>query len=122
MSEGLIFVYQQLHLRINKNQPWYRKATSLSLNTKAINVLYIERVEDNTYSLNYLYGRALTTEPLPRGHEIYNTGRPFHGHHYFILSLSDLCMGVEKIFKENVFSLYNLYGHTLVQEALPWGS
>ena len=51
LSEGLIFVYQQPHHRINENQRWYRKAASLSLNTIAINVLYIDRVEDNTYSL-----------------------------------------------------------------------
>ena len=30
------------------------------------------------------------------GHEIYNFGRPFLGRHYFILSLSDLGLGVEK--------------------------
>ena len=38
--------------------------------------------------------------PCPRGHEIYNCGRAFLGHHYYILGLSDLCLGVEKIFKE----------------------
>ena len=37
----------------------------------------------------------------PKGHKIYNFGRPFLGHHYYILSLSDLCMGADKkIFKE----------------------
>ena len=37
-------------------------------------------------------------EPLP--HEFYNFGRTFFGHHYYILSLCDLCLGVEKkIFK-----------------------
>ena len=36
-----------------------------------------------------------------RGHEIYNLGRPFLGHQYYILSFSNLCMGVEEeIFKE----------------------
>ena len=39
--------------------------------------------------------------PSPGGHEIYNFGRPFLSHHYYILSLSDICMAVEKkIFKE----------------------
>ena len=28
LSEGLIFVYQQPHHRINENQLWYRKAAS----------------------------------------------------------------------------------------------
>ena len=50
--------------------------------------MYIDRVEDNTYSLYDLYGHALTSESQPWGHEIYNFCRPFLGHHYFILSLS----------------------------------
>ena len=36
--------------------------------------------------------------PCPGGHESYNFGRPFLGHHYYILSLSDICMRVEKKF------------------------
>ena len=39
--------------------------------------------------------------PYPGGHEVYNFGRLFLGHHYYKLGLSDLCLGVEKkIFKE----------------------
>ena len=34
--------------------------------------------------------------PFPRGHEIYNFGTPFLSHHYYTLSLFDLCLGVEK--------------------------
>ena len=41
--------------------------------------------------------------PCPRGHAIYNVGRHFLGHHYYILGLSDLCLGIEKkIFKEKM--------------------
>ena len=41
--------------------------------------------------------------PCPRGHEIYNFGRPFLGHHYYILGLSNLCLGVEqKMLKEKM--------------------
>ena len=41
--------------------------------------------------------------PCLGGHEIYNFGRPFLGHHYYIHSLSDLFLGVKrKIFKEIV--------------------
>ena len=29
-------------------------------------------------------------------YEIYNFGTPFLGHHYYTLSLFDLCLGVEK--------------------------
>ena len=56
------------------------------------------------------YGHALRQEPLPRGHESYNFGRPFRGHHYYILSLFDLCLGVErKIFKEIMYFHYVTY-------------
>ena len=54
LSKGLIFVYHQPHHRINENLLWYRRAASKSLNTIAIDVLYIDRVEDNTYSLKWL--------------------------------------------------------------------
>ena len=62
--------------------------------------------------------------PCPRGHEIYNFGRPFLGYHYYIFGLSDQCLRVEKkIFKQNnAFSLYDLYGHTRAQEPLPRGT
>ena len=61
--------------------------------------------------------------PYPGGHEIYNFGRPFLGHHYYILGLSDLCLGVEKkIFKEIMHFYSMTYGHTLAQEPLPRGS
>ena len=46
--------FQQLHHRINKKQQWHRKAALQSLNTIAINVLYIDRVEDNAHSLYWL--------------------------------------------------------------------
>ena len=48
--------------------------------------------------------------PCPGGHEIYNFGGPFRGHHYYILSLSNLCLGVEKkIFKEIMHFHYMTY-------------
>ena len=34
--------------------------------------------------------------PCPRGHEIYNFDRDFLGNYHYILSLSDLCLGVKK--------------------------
>ena len=45
----------------------------------------------------------------PGGHEIYNFGRPFLGHYYYILSLFDLCLGVEKIFTEIMYFHYVTY-------------
>ena len=44
----------------------------------------------------HINNMTLTQEPLSGDHEIYNFGRPFLGHHYFKLSLSDLCPGVEE--------------------------
>ena len=57
--------------------------------------------------------------PCSTGHEIYNFGRPFLGHYYYILSLSDLCLGGEKDFLRNHAFLY---GHAPAQEPLPRGS
>ena len=46
----------------------------------------------------------------PRCHEIYNFRRPFLVRHYYILGLSDLCLGVEKkIFKEKMHFHYMTY-------------
>ena len=48
--------------------------------------------------------------PCPGGHEIYNFRTPFLGHHYLILSLSDLCPGVKKkIFKGIMHVQYMTY-------------
>ena len=44
----------------------------------------------------------LQKNPCPGGNEIYNFGRPFLGHHNYILTMSVLCLGVEKIFKEHL--------------------
>ena len=38
----------------------------------------------------------LRKNPCPGGHEIYNFGRPFLGHHYYILNLSDIYIGGKK--------------------------
>ena len=39
--------------------------------------------------------------PCPGGNETYNFSRLFIGHHYYILNLFDLCLGLkEKILKE----------------------
>ena len=66
----------------------------------------------------------LRKNPCPGGHEIYNFGRPFLGHHYYILNLSDICIGGKKkiLRRNNAFSQYDLYGHTPAQEPLPRSS
>ena len=46
------------------------KTALQSLNTVTINVLYIDSVEDKTFSLYGFQGQALAQETLPRGHEI----------------------------------------------------
>ena len=55
------------------------------------------------------------------GHEIYNFGRSFHGYHYCQVSLSDLCLGIEKTIL-NAFSLYDLYSLAPAPESRPWWS
>ena len=48
-----------------------------------------------------LYNHTLPKHPCPGGHEIHNFGSLFLGLHNYILSLSVVCLGVEKkILKE----------------------
>ena len=64
---------------------------------------------NNAFSLYGFYGHALAKNPCPKGHEIYNFGRPFLGHHNYILNLSMLCLEIEKkIFKEIMHVHYDL--------------
>ena len=60
--------------------------------------------------------------PCLRGHEIYKFGRPFLGHHYYILSLSDQCLGEKKISKEIMHLHYVTYiAMPLHQNSCPGG-
>ena len=65
----------------------------------------------------------LHRNPSPRGHKIYNFGRGFHAHHYFVLRLSEIYPRVQKkIFKEIMhFHYMTIYGHILSQEPPPGG-
>ena len=49
------------------------------------------------FHYSYLYGHARAQDPCPEGRKIYYFGRPFLGHRYYILNLSDQCPGVEKM-------------------------
>ena len=51
----------------------------------------------------------------PVNHEIYSVERPFFGHHYYFLSLSDLCLGVEKKFFKGI-----MHFHYKIYMATPW--
>ena len=64
---------------------------------------------------------SLAQDSRPRGHEITVLG---HYYMYYILSLSDLCLGRRRIFykKKKKISQYDLYCHALAQEPLPQGS
>ena len=57
-------------------------------------------IEEEIMHFQYMTINALAQEPLPGGHVIYNFGKPFLGHHYYILGMSYLCLGVKTIFKE----------------------
>ena len=55
------------------------------------------------------YSHTLAEEPLPRGSWKLHLGRPFLGHHYYTLILSETCSWVEKkIFKE-IHQFYTFY-------------
>ena len=72
------------------------------------NILYIFLKK---YILIYdLYCRALAQEPCTGVHEIYNFGRSIIDHHYYIYSLSDLCLVEEKYYHKRSItcSLYDL--------------
>ena len=66
------------------------------------------------------YMATQAQESLTRGHEIYKFRRTTLGHHYYILSLSDLYIVVEKKIIKNIMqlSLYDLHDHALAQEHL----
>ena len=53
-------------------------------------------LNNHAFSLYDLYGPVLAQDPCPEDNKIYNIGGPFLGHHYCILSLSDLCPRIEK--------------------------
>ena len=48
----------------------------------------------------------LHKNPYPGGYEIYNFGSPFFGHHYYILGLSDLCLGIEKKISKEIMQFH----------------
>ena len=80
-------------------------------------MLFIDRVEVMHFHYMTYIAMPQHMNPCTKGHEIYNFGKTFLDHHYYILSLSDLCLGVEKeIFKET----HQFYTF-LPQNTSPWG-
>ena len=60
--------------------------------------------------------------PCPWGHEIFNFGRALLIHHYYILSFSEPCPLVEKIFKTKTSILHFLHPKiTSPCEVCVWG-
>ena len=53
--------------------------------------------------------RPQDKNPCPRDHEVHNFGGTFLSHHYFILSLSDLCVGVERKISKEIHQFYTYY-------------
>ena len=79
---------------------------------------YREEVFKKNYafSLYDIYDHSLVQEPPPGGNGIYNFCRPFFAHHYYILSLSILFFGIERILKEIMYFHCMTYSHALAQE------
>ena len=84
----------------NKNQQWHRKAALYSLNTIAINVMYIDI---------HVY----------RGHEFYKFGRPFLSHHNYALSLSKSCPRVEEKILKQIMQFNNITYMARPQQSTP---
>ena len=91
---------------------------SLSYKCLGLNKKILKEIKH--FYLNVLYGHVPAKNPCPWGHEISSLCRPFLGHHYCILNLSDLWQGVgKKFFKERMHFDYNvLNGQALAQEPL----
>ena len=68
--------------------------------------------KENKYCIFTIWPWPSTRTPSPGVMKFKILGRLFLSHHIYILSFSDLCLGVEKkTLKEiNAFSLYDLYG------------
>ena len=92
-----IFLYLLLigHKFSNLFRPLPHYSYILSLSDQCLGVekkIFLK----NAYSIYNVYGHTPEKEPCPRSHDFDNSGRPFLGYHYFILSLFDLCLGLEK--------------------------
>ena len=75
---------------------------------------------NSAFPLYDLYSHALAHEPCPRGHDIYNFGRPFFCHHHYILSLYGPCTRVEKKILKETLNLKDYFdGHGLAQDPFP---
>ena len=57
--------------------------------------------------------------PCPGGHEIYNFGRPLHGHYYYALSLSEPCLRVDKRFGDVTITGEGLQTLTFTRHSWP---
>ena len=67
-----------------------------------------------------IYGHNLSQET--GGHEIYNFGRGFLAHHYYISRLSARCTGVKKILKKKcIFTVWPYKATPFHSNPCPWG-
>ena len=69
----------------------------LGIEKKIFKEIIIMHFHYITYNI-YIYNLATPqhNNPCPGGHIIYNFGKPILGHHYYTLSLTEPCPGVEK--------------------------
>ena len=80
--------------------PWSYLLYILSLSVLKPGSREEDFIKNNAFSLYDLYAHSPSQEPLPRRSWKFHFRRPFLGHHYYSLSLTDLSLGVEKkIFK-----------------------
>ena len=109
------------------------KFTILVHPSMVINTIYIFSLSDQCLGeqrkryfkeiMHFHYMTYMATpqhkNPDPGGHEIYNFGRPFLGHHYYILGLSDLCLGVEKKIVKEIMQIQYMTPMAMPQHKNP---
>ena len=104
---SFIIIYMHYALSLSESCPWEE-------------TIFKEII--HFYYMTYM-STPLHKNLCPGAHGIHNFGILFLGFHYFILSLSDLCLELERFFffRKNAFSLYDICPHPS-KETIPRGS
>ena len=80
------------NLQIWKTLPW----SSLHVLSLSESCPRVEKISEETMHFHYMTNMTTSyfKNPCPGGHQIYNFGRLFLGHHYYISSIRGLDTGV----------------------------
>ena len=69
------------------------------------------------FTIWHIWPHLFCKNSCPGSHEIYNLGRPILCYHYYLLSLSDVCMGLgKKILKEKrIYTIWVIWPHPSIR-------